>query len=566
MQFKKKSAAVAIAALVSGVSFQTSANTGYEIVEVGTLPSAFSSVGRDINDSGVVAGFGYDLLNLLIRTDLLDPESEVFDGIDDLTNLSSSEYRYVRDYLSSPNGVLSNSLFQKVGITEGFVFDGSFLSLNEAFDVIEPNTGTLTQSNSFYPQSIDNSGNSIGTVQSPFLEELGQTSEGDEQNYFTPERLQSAYWSNGSALTYLTGNDDVIFGGVSQAYSINEVGQVVGFASLENRDFLESGYEDCIAEEVENSDGEMVPNDQIPLGACIYQIWSSAEYNSNGRMPLYEERAYLWELDANGNVLNKRSLGKSFEIPEDVAGVVRSAAIDVNVDGVAVGSTEFISGGNTSSFADIYTEEGAQRILPDDTSGYRASHGALINDNGYIVGWAFQFLSTSFRSRMFITTIDGVGVEENITFPSGFFADSSWTPNDLNNQNQIVGRAEREQLQSQRRTVGFVYDIETDTINDLNDLIPCDSGYRIIEATAINEQGEILVSAMTEYETTVDGRDYEGESVQTLVLRPSESVSPCTSDADKQERKGASMSPIQLGFLSLLGVIAFITRRRKLKA
>ncbi|RTE87222.1 MULTISPECIES: DUF3466 family protein [Gammaproteobacteria] len=565
MQFNKKSAAIAIAAILSGVSASAHANQGYEIVEVGTLPTAFSSVGTDINDSGVVTGYGYDILNQPIRVDLLDTEADIFAGIEDFNNLTAGEYRFLRNYLLTTGGAINNPTFQKIRIAEGFTFDGNFMSLNDVFDEIEPNTGTLSYSNSFYPQNIDNSGNTIGTTQAPFIQQLGQTAQGDEVEYFTPARLMSGYWSNGASITYLTGADDLIFGGVSRASAMNDSGQIVGFAGLTNRTSLQLAYEDCIAEEVENNNGDLVPNDQIPLGACIYRVWAAAEYNGSYRVPLYNEQAYMWQVDANGNVLSKQALGVTFEVPEDSTGFVRSHALDINNNGVAVGYTDFREGDNLSNFADIYTADGAQQIFPEDADGYGQSQALLINDNGYIAGLSSLIVGTGYASRMFITTVDEAGQADGVVYPDGFFADSEWVPRDINNQNQIVGRAETEEQTSQGRTSGFLYDIELDVVTDLNDVLPCDSGYRIIEAKAINEQGEILVIAMTNHETTVDGRDFEGDSVQALVLRPSDTATPCDDGDDLQKREGASASPIQLGFLALVSVFAFITRRKKLK-
>ena len=530
MQFKKKYAALCVSTLLALPTAVTHAANSYSIVELGTIETSFSSNGYSLNNAGQVSGIGYDVLNLPIRTDVLDLDDPLLSVIEDFDNLSPNEYLYLRNYLNRPSGPLNQPTFQKLRIADGFIYDDGFFSLSEAFDVVEPVTGTLSFSNSVYPVDINNNGHVVGDTIGPFLQASGTNSEGEATEYFSPEHLLAGFWSDGQNIRVLQSNEDVVFGGTSKARSMNDNGLVVGFAAVSNREVIENSFRGCTNEEIENEDGETVPNADIPLGACLYRVWAAAEYNASLRLPLYNEEAYVWELDSAGNVLSQRALGVAFEPPESASeeSYVRSEAIDVNNNGDIVGFTNFGDGNLFFNFATIFTEAGAQQILGGEVEGATQSQARAVNDEGVIVGFALRRTSTSVRNRLFIADVTDANRTENADFPRGFFEDSAWTPNDINNLNQVVGNAEREETQvTERRKVGFIYDIATDQITDLNDLIPCDSGYRIIDAVDINDNGEILVNALTTNETEVNGRTFSGSSQQMLLLTPSEENVAC---------------------------------------
>src|SRR5690554_4203114 len=137
MQFQKTQLAVALSALLvsASVSGAAAAATGYEVTELEPVNGALSFTVTSMNNSGNYTGVGYNLADIKIRTNFLDPEA--FENIDDLNNLSALEYLRVRNYLLSTNGSLASSLAQKISSLRGFLFDGVNTPLNDALDQIE---------------------------------------------------------------------------------------------------------------------------------------------------------------------------------------------------------------------------------------------------------------------------------------------------------------------------------------------------------------------------------------------------------------------------------------------
>lgn len=561
MRLQKKYLAIAISALFvsSTISISSAAHAqGYEVVDLGSVPGALSATVNDMNEQGHFVGLGYNVVDIPLRVDLLNPDD--FESIDDLNNLSAAEYITVRNSLFGRGSSLNNPSVQKLTQFSGLWYNGAMTTLNNSLDVIEPVTGLLTRSNDLILHGINNSNQAVGEFRAPFLQVNGVDENDAAAIFFERDRMPQALWTNGVEHVELTGESGVTYSGISRAYAINDNNQVVGFAAIEDTPRVVSAYENCLNPESTSA--------HLPLGVCMYTVWASAEYEAATRSPLYQEAAYMWELDATGNVLAQRSLGMAPTVLDDnegkedkekIEGTVRSEALDVNDAGVAVGFTTF-SGPFVLNYATVYNEGKAEWVIPKTTQGYAQSKATHINNNGYIAGFTLQVNLQYPRERTFIAHTDGREVE----FPGGFFADSSWRPRGINNLNQVVGRAERDRTQvQQRRTVAFMYDIDKGTIVDLNSLMGCHSGYDLFDAVSINDNGDIIALANMEEVRVIDGREYTGLSVKPVLLRASNAVESCGDPSDKQERKGSAVSPIQLAITFVLGGMFYITRRRR---
>lgn len=107
------------------------------------------------------------------------------------------------------------------------------------------------------------------------------------------------------------------------------------------------------------------------------------------------------------------------------------------------------------------------------------SQGQFINDRGDVAGW---YLPQNCMQRTFIYT------DETGMLDIGAIADGMLIPNGLNNRAQIVGQAIRGDNWQQS---AFFWSAATGLI-DVNDVLSSPVGFRLVEALAINDAGQIL--------------------------------------------------------------------------
>ncbi|HLV47618.1 MAG TPA: DUF3466 family protein, partial [Aliidiomarina sp.] len=425
MRLQKKYLAIAISALFVSTATPLSSTAyaqGYEIIDLGTLPGALSATVNDMNEQGNFVGVGYNIVDIPLRVELLNPDD--YESIEDLNNLTADEYLTVRNSLLSRSGGLRSPMVQKLTQYSGLWYNGGMTSINDSLDIIEPATGLLSRSVNVLLHGINNNNQAVGELRSPFVQVYGVDQNNDPATYFVRDQFPQALWSNGVDHIELNGDSGLTYGGTARAYAINDNNQMVGYASIADTERLVNAYASCTNPESTSA--------HLPLGACMYGVWANAEYEGAKRIPLYTESAYIWELDATGAVLNQRSLGmaptildenEGKEEAEQVSGTVRSAALDINNNGVAVGFTSF-DGPFSVNYATIFANDTAEWIIPDTVPGYIQSKASHINDNGFITGYAMKVNFQYPRERMFIAHTDG----REVTFPMGFFSDSAWRP------------------------------------------------------------------------------------------------------------------------------------------
>ncbi|KKO46552.1 hypothetical protein WG68_04375 [Arsukibacterium ikkense] len=306
----------------------------------------------------------------------------------------------------------------------------------------------------------------------------------------------------------------------------------------------------------------------------------------------YQERAMLWQLQADGSAtvaqtfgfLGEKGSGQVYQ-PENNHPEVfyYSTANAVNDNGIAVGHSMYSDKDRTIRFRDQFTGQEFRRIYVAphatlfrdgevaamvDPAEWLASNAVAINNNDIVAGFAIKSVNGFRRDKFFYYDI----AANKVVFPQDFFAGSSSIPADINDNGQIVGRGEVIiGGTTTRRQHGFVYDISSDTFRDLNSLLSCNSPYTVVDANAINNNGEILATVLqalprldAKGEPILDesGNVLMAEQARAVKLRPVANGEPanCNTEQDSYERKAGGFGGF--GVLLLAG-FALWTRRRR---
>ena len=301
-----------------------------------------------------------------------------------------------------------------------------------------------------------------------------------------------------SAQEYMVTDLGTLGGEESVAYSINDLGQVVGQtqnAQGELRPFLWnnvtgmiplSGLPDDDSKAVAiNSVGDILVtvNDYNGLYDFTY-VWRDGgvahqlpggnicghDINDQGTVVGASDfQAFLWDEDSGLTMLGTL---------EDEGSVARA----INELGQIVGEIEAPFG--TIGFQGFIWQDGEYTaLLPSIDElppGVHFSSAYGINDNGQVVG--FSYADTPSVAEMYATMWDGCILRNLGTLG---YAGSRALSN--NNANQVVGWSE---ISSTVGLRAFIWD--GSQMMNLNDLIPEDSGWILEEAKDINERGQIV--------------------------------------------------------------------------
>ena len=165
-----------------------------------------------------------------------------------------------------------------------------------------------------------------------------------------------------------------------------------------------------------------------------------------------------------------------------------------------------------------------------------------INDSGQVVGWSSTTIAGSTVARAFLYDESATPKMQDL----GDLGDIYGTrANGINNSGQVVGysyASNGEQLEQH----GFLYD-STNGMQDLNDLIPADSGGTITSASDINSKGQIAGAYFKPienpndpyvcyYEAPAEGWDY------AAVLTPATAATPATYEVQNLGTLGGDYS------------------------
>ncbi|MCC5878750.1 MAG: DUF3466 family protein [Idiomarina sp.] len=571
---KKYSVSLLAATVAASFSVSAGAETALQVVDLGTAENAYVAFPGGMNSLGEAVVVNRELWQQNIRFELLTQDAfEQFDFDD----LSDADYRRIRDALNNSLTFGQDPLFQKLATQITHIFDGQVVEL-DGFDQADAETNRMTDSVNFVGNDINTARIVVGQAGEPYQRRWTTDRNNNDVQYFMRDTFPRAFAYQQGEVIFLEGEPDLFQGGTGSAFAINENNQIVGRASISHTASLDSRIALCQQTPEENDDGAAEAYEE--LNVCVWRYWFGNEVapqaSGNARAPIFMEQAYMWTLEDNGEV-TKQLLGgfeRTFAPPEEddedqeqrPPEPLRSNALDINNQGIAVGSafrsvTFFNGVENVNALTSVVYRDGDIIPLQEEFRS-TLSEATGINDNNIVVGYSNLQVGQNNRPRAYWTDLNNP--EAGLNYPNGFFSTSGWRPRAVNNQNVMVGRAEvTAEVTGQRPTIGFMYDIDTDTITNLNELLPCQSDYRIVDAYDINDNGEIMALATTQVGIPVDGEEEVSGRLRAVRLQAG-GEGTCGPDAEPVERQGASVHPIAAGFMALFALL--ITRRRVKKS
>jgi hypothetical protein len=355
---------------------------------------------------------------------------------------------------------------------------------------------------------------------------------------------------------------DKTFGGVSAATAINNNGVVIGNGSVSI-----SGSDDI----AKSCSGATQPvnlclslSSTYKVGGLKWQIMPDGSVSPAVALPFIGEKG--------SNQINTKEEFKSLTYSTEPAAI--------NNKGVIVGQSSFSDDANPYTVCDFYQciqyvvrniavlIENDKAISILDPLTYTSSNAVAINDKDIVVGAAQTRIKGVDAARFFVYD----HATKQVTWPTDFFETASTVPRAINNQGKVVGSTQiYVSGLTSRPQVGFIYDIASKTFADLNNYLPCNSGYNIVGAIDINDNNVVIAHALQQ----VDKRDVKGELVKdangvvekeylnkVVMLTPvaNGTVSDCGKKEEQTyQRQGASFG--MLGLLSLLGLFGLRRRR-----
>ena len=561
------------AGIISALCLSNVNAASYQVIDTGEVSSLEYTLGQKENIQGEKAISGSGIYNFPVQYQYLDDDD--FDDIEtlakndhenvidlndleDLTalkagNPTGNDLAWVIRYLSRNKG--GDPLYQKVADTaaltnlngqsqEMTIFDTSFAD------------GQLTRSTTDIIHGITNEGWFFGEASAPYLPMDYTEDDGDEVEYWIREFSNRAFLStdNGTTIKSII-PVEANYGGESGILAINDNRVAVGFASTKlSVDSLEDIADD--------TGGCADTDNNFPLEHCL-QVSRA-----------YHTTAYKWSLDANGDVISSEELGQLVTPHEDDERIFVSKAQAINNSGVAVGyvtawhdetETTPSSGEGRSTYA-VAFKDGQVLDFTQDHSKYIESFAYDINDKGFAVGQVFTDVKGTAEIKFYYA--DTNADEITMVLPTDFFSGSASTARAINENGFIVGDGEVETSSSpDRRRHGFLYSINDDTFTNLNDFLPCDSAYTIVEARDINDNNEIFATAVVKTQRRdAKGelmRDADGEVdvedvIRAVKLVPIDGeIEGCSSVVEEVKRKGGGF-----GLLPLFAMMIFGLRRK----
>lgn len=575
----------------------------YQIVELDTTNKVRSTSGVAATLQGDVVSNGNELLDFQIDLDAIDFENPTIVGSLTAEQLADAKNGIIDNTVK---GILINFLIRNAGLATQPV--GSLRVIrqaqNGATEHVIFRDITNTKGNNEFAYDVNNLGQIAGVASAPSFKETftativpgeGQT---EPEVPVIPQPItawvpepgyQLGYVADGSQSTLLAPAFTGLGGGMSAALSINNNGMVAGFTS--------TGVSDTVKEAIGNTcNGNAQPvqfclNTQmsgrgVNVNSLLSQVrnFETVESSSLG----YQERAAIWQLNNTASVtpsttfgfLGEKGTGAIAAESEDYpAPFYYSRANAINDNNIAVGSSlytdsdrvlRFFSQG--IEFKRIYAAPHATIFNGEEVTGFinpnewLASIATDINNQNLVVGYALKNINSQVRNRLFVYDINS----KQLKFPTGFFNSSSTEPQAMNNSGQIVGRAEVIiGGTTSRRFHAFKYDAADDSFSDLNDLVGCDAPI-LVEATAINDDGEILATALInrplltltgEQQLAEDGSVIKRQQATAVKLRPIANGQPekCEGEESTYKRESGSFS---MFWLMLLGALPLVRRRK----
>ncbi|WP_340678113.1 DUF3466 family protein [Paraglaciecola sp.] len=532
----------------------------YRVVELAVTDKGVRTFPTDINSSGDVSVNVENLYSPIIDVSLINFELEFL--INNLTDIDAAkagdlndiDHLFLYKYIIGKQG---DQLSQQLATTNSFVASEDTSTLLPVFDPLNADTGLYNRSTTTNVRAINDAGYTVGVGQGGFYK-LPYTFENEVESTFVLNNFYTRAFAQLNGNVIELSPPETTAGGLSDAFGINVNNQVVGYGTTELvSETFKTSVAKC-ADETERGD--------IPEASCLRSLNIAL---AEGVGKISQRRGLIWQLDDQGNIISTKELGLLLTLEEDDKKIYSSRAVAINDNGIAVGEspalykeTELLT-----SAAAIYIGDQVSTINYNDD--VLSSTATDINNQDLVVGYITKRINGYTRKKFFVHNIN----TDTTTYPKDFFLGSSSVPNSINNNGLVVGNAEIESSLSNRLNAGFLYDNNDQSFTDLGRLLACDSPYNIQVANAINDNNEIVATAVKKGparniltgEVILDsnGVEIETDIVMAVKLIPIDGgqVDKCdVVDTDNRDRQGASFS-----WLILLSLFGLGFRRLKLK-
>lgn len=581
---------LAAAVLLATGSVSAMAAT-YSVTPLPLQDISLNNFARSIDNSGTMLSVAQREFNPPIDVDQLENDTTFFtqfgeslENEDDALQgiFTDADYTLIVNFLS---GSTSASQGQKLAQLRTYSSDTQDFSLVPGLDIVTDKFDDYTFSVETTGRDSLNGDYIVGDSDGLVVLDAYEDENGTTINYTYANSNQQAFVQVSGETKRLPPADDTL-GGYGSARSINDSLQVAGFSSVSFLDIVDEAAENCEDPETRSD---------ISEGRCKFNIYNGTlvvpridtyfvNVSTNSRpfsnyLLASEVNATIWQLDVTGDVISTETFPLLFKPDEDDTNHYFSYAYGINDQGIAVGEaltgdritiTRPNSTGQIENerVATVYRDGETIELLPRDEN--ILSQAIAINDSNWVAGAVLRSRNDIARSRLFAFNLD---TQEQF-YPEGLFVSGGVTPNAINNNNIIVGKADSvPSADTIRQTAGFMYNIDTQEFTNLNDLLPCNSEYDVLEAVDINDDNEIIANARVQrtskYATGVDiiNSDGETELVDNIIavkLTPiaNGEVDQCDVSEEDQpyERQGASSSWV--GIFALIGAV-FMRRRLK---
>ncbi|WP_218311120.1 DUF3466 family protein [Alteromonas antoniana] len=560
---------LAAAVLLASGSFSAAAAT-YSVTPLPVNDKAKYTFGYSIDNSGFVLATTQLEYNPPVNIELveaggffdrsdvsLENREDTMEGV-----FTDSDYTTVVNFLLNNRG---SGRTQQLASYRSYIMDTADVELVPGYDEVTDMFDGYTHSVVTVARDSLAGDYLVGTSEGLF-KTLEYTNESDTTVLYTYSDMVQQAFVQVNGETKRLAPTDTLLGGTSHAYAINQNLQVAGYGSASYSENLQPLIDDCYDDE-ERADE--------PVEYCLRRVKATRNF----LFPILN--THIWQLDAAGEVISTQVYPLLFEPEEDDDVGYFTRAFDINAQGIAVGDAatgervrvqrpNSTGASNEDEVVAVTFFDGeTTEFLPREEN--LKSNAVAINDNNWVTGSVLRAVSTVARDRLFVYNLD----TEEARYPQGFFNNAAVFPSAINNNNIVVGRSEFEATtDGVRETRAFMYDLETDTLTNLNTLIGCDSPYTLVDAVAINDDNEIVVNARVSQNATYitgneivndEGEASEVDNIVALRMTPiaNGEIEDCaveSQEEEKYERKGAAINVLWLGLLGL--AIGFRRRLR----
>ncbi|MCY7293897.1 DUF3466 family protein [Alteromonas sp. a30] len=550
-----------VAASLSVIFSQAAQAAVYEVVELPMQDISLRGFSSSINDAGDVSVVATGVFNPPIDLSLLDFESETL--VNNLTDIESArqgnfnavDLTFIAAFIDGQ----SSSISQQLASSQSYVVPAGATSPEEVtfiqgFDEIDPDFSAYSRSTDTRIRLLSNAGIAVGSSEGKF-EKVPYTNESDTDITYVAQSHGLRAFVNMNGVNYGIAPETDAIGAVTEGFSINDNLLVAGYETVEPTSARINASANCLDDE-ERGD--------IPVEICQQQIINA------GFLTGFQLRGALWQLNDQGEVVDRKILGLHITPAEDDTRIHISRALAVNNAGIAVGeATNFFQEDEDlpRTFAAVFRDD--EVIGFTDHEEYFNSIAIDINNNNIAVGQASRRISGITRTKFFVYDVDA----DSVVYPEDFFPTSASVARDINDNNLVVGEGEVDSsINVTRRDHGFLYDIDNATFQNLNDLTSCDSPYTIVQANSINNSNQIAATAIIHRqaynikgEPAVDENDEPilDDAIVSVLLNPIEggTIDECVDEPDLPDNQERSSGSLSWGALLIAGLIGFGRRR-----